>query len=506
MQKVNPFSDYGAIVTNERFIGRKVEIELIRGRLLGEKSFGNLAIMGLPRIGKSSLGWNSIMTEKENLASRNILPTWISLGEYSDLFECFHEVLDNILNSIDSDKKESIQSSHDGFMENDKPLVKRRFVKKFFKSLKASGYRLILIFDEFDNAKSIFNLQDFQFLRELSYNPETKIGILTISRKTVQEIEPDEGILSNFYQIFSDLNLNLFNEDDLDAYWNRISTFGLKVSDVYKTSVYDLVGSHPYLLDLLNNEVYLKINETGLGLDLTIKESFNNLKLKVFNEYESIINLMKHEHLDRMMIQMVVGPVYDICQRDIERLLKYGIVLPTEDNRYESFSRYFTNYLQLKTYDIQIWPLWNEVESEVRNLIKAHLLLKYGEDWETGYRKEFKNKDGHADVLDGNQYSMGLVKERSRSKKLFGNLASDHLIDYTLPRQMFDNFISKDWTWYGKIFGGSKGDWKQIFDHLSKIRNPLAHNNPNFLSSSDKSLADGYCRKILELIIESRKT
>jgi hypothetical protein len=214
---------------------------------------------------------------------------------------------------------------------------------------------------------------------------------------------------------------------------------------------------------------------------------------------------MKHEHLDRMMTQMVVGPVYDIGQRDIERLLKYGIVLPTKDDRYESFSPYFTRYLQLKTNDIQIWPLWNEVESEVRSLIKAHLFQKYGDDWETNYRKEFKNKEGYSDILDGNQYSMGLIKERSRSKKLFGNLASDHLIDYTLPRQMFDNFISKDWTWYGKILGGTKGDWKLIFDHLSKIRNPLAHNNPNFLSSSDKSLADGYCRKILELITECRK-
>jgi hypothetical protein len=505
MQKVNPFSDYGAIVTNERFIGRKNELELIRGRLLGENSFGNLAIMGLPRIGKSSLGWNAIMSNKEDLASRKIVPTWISLGEYSDLFECFHEVLENILNSIESGKKESIQTSYNGFVENNKPLVLRRYIKKFFKLLKADGFRSILILDEFDNAKSIFRLQDFQFLRELSYNPETKIGILTISRKTVQEIEPDEGILSNFYQIFSDLNLNLFNDNDLDEYWNRVSTFGLNISESYKTSVYDLVGSHPYLMDLLNNEVYLKINESGLGLDQTIKDSFNNLKLKVFNEYESVIKLMKHEHLDRMMTQMVVGPVYDIGQRDIERLLKYGIVLPTKDDRYESFSPYFTRYLQLKTNDIQIWPLWNEVESEVRSLIKAHLFQKYGDDWETNYRKEFKNKEGYSDILDGNQYSMGLIKERSRSKKLFGNLASDHLIDYTLPRQMFDNFISKDWTWYGKILGGTKGDWKLIFDHLSKIRNPLAHNNPNFLSSSDKSLADGYCRKILELITEWRK-
>jgi hypothetical protein len=506
MQKMNPFSDYGGIVTKDRFVGRKTEIELIRGRLLGENSYGNLAIMGLPRIGKSSLGWNSIMAKKESLLKRNIIPVWISLGEFSDLFECFHEVLEHILETIESDKKQSIDNSYEEFIKRSKALEKRRFLKKFFRSLKAYDYRIIIIFDEFDNAKNIFSLQDFQFLRELSYNPETKIGILTISRKSVQEIEPDEGILSNFYQIFSDLNLNLFNENDLAAYWERTSGFGLNISESYKDKVYNLVGHHPYLLDLLNSQVYTKINETGLGIDQTIDESFSILKLKVFNEYESVINLMKHEHLDRMMTQMIVGPVYDITQRDIERLLKYGIVIASEEDSYLSFSPYFSQYLHLKSHEIQIWPLWNEVETEVRSLIKTHLSNKYGDEWEDSYRKEYKNKNGKVDILDGNDYSMGLIKEKMRSKKLFGNLASDHLIDYTLPRQMFDNFISKDWIWYGQSLGGNKGDWKQVFDHLSKIRNPLAHNNPNFLSSSDKSLAEGYCKKILDLIISWRNS
>lgn len=59
----NPFSDYGGIIPTERFIGRKAEIKQIQKRILGE-SFGNLAIMGLPRIGKSSLAWNSIFEKR----------------------------------------------------------------------------------------------------------------------------------------------------------------------------------------------------------------------------------------------------------------------------------------------------------------------------------------------------------------------------------------------------------------------------------------------------------
>lgn len=65
----NPFSDFGGIVHGERFIGRKNAIEKIAERVLGP-TYGNLAIMGLPRVGKSSLAWHAIMDRKEELISR----------------------------------------------------------------------------------------------------------------------------------------------------------------------------------------------------------------------------------------------------------------------------------------------------------------------------------------------------------------------------------------------------------------------------------------------------
>ena len=507
MKRLNPFSDYGGIVKGGRFIGRRPHIEIIQSRLLGEDSFGNLAIMGLPRVGKSSLAWNALMIHKEELRSRKVIPIWLSFGEYVNLFECIENVMLEISESLVSHGDDTIklEECRIGLKKRTSRIEKRRFIKKYFRLLKIGGYRLLLIFDEFDNAKKILKLHDFQFLRELSYNPETKIGILTISRKSIKEIEPDEGVLSNFYQIFTDLNLDLYDSSDIDLYWARVSSFGVSVSEEYKDVVNEFVGRHPFLLDVLNYEVFNNIDESGVDLKDVIKNSMDKVKLKLYNEYESIITLMGHEHLDRMMSQMIVGPVYDISQRDIQRLLKFGIVIPHTNDSYQAFAPSFGNYLEIKSQQINIWPLWNEVEVEVRELIKSQLFEKYGENWEVGYRKEFKNKDGKVDVLDGNQYSQGLIKERDRSIRLFGSLASNHLIDYSLPRQMFDYFLSKDWPWYRKVLGRQKNDWKPVFEHLAKIRNPLAHNNPNFLSSSDKSIAEGYCKKILDLINKSKK-
>ena len=51
-----------------------------------------------------------------------------------------------------------------------------------------------------------------------------------------------------------------------------------------------------------------------------------------------------------------------------------------------------------------------------------------------------------------------------------------------------------------KIFKKQYNSWKPIFDHLAKIRNPLAHNNLNFITEADKNRAIGYCQEILKLI------
>ena len=513
MNSKNPFADYGGIVINNRFIGRKKEIETIQNRLLGP-SFGNISVVGLPRVGKSSLVWNAIFLEKEILIEKKIIPIWISFGEYDSIYETLDEIIFEIGEVIiEISTAGELQEITDKINMSISNLEKRRFIKKYFKFVKQKGFRIIIALDEFDNAKNILSLQDFQFLRELSYSTETKIGLITISRKSIQELEPDNGALSNFYQIFTDLRLKLFSNLDIDLYWNRIENLGLYVSNDYKTLSDEYCGSHPYLLDVLNHEVFNQLSQTEIDLKETFLVIIDDLRLKLYNEFEAILKLMTFEGLGEKLMQMIVGPVYDISQRDTEKLLKYAIVYKSVTDNYSSFSKYFNDYLLLKSSSIDVWPLWSEVERELRTLIKRELFETFGDDWEVGYRNSFGikhesilgEKSRKVDILDGGPSSIGLNKEKERSKILFGDLASDHLIDYTLPRNMFESFISKNWAWYVKTLGNDKNYWNPIFMHLSKIRNPLAHNNPNFLSDSDKNLAEGYCKIILEKITNGKK-
>jgi hypothetical protein len=116
-----------------------------------------------------------------------------------------------------------------------------------------------------------------------------------------------------------------------------------------------------------------------------------------------------------------------------------------------------------------------------------------------GFEKEFGERR--------KQLLENLRSLKEKNKKAFGDRASDNLIDYSYPMDMFNGFISSDWKWYSEIFGvkTQSNDWSKKFEHLGKIRNPLAHNNQGFLTPSDRNIATGYCQEVLGLIQKWRQ-
>ena len=86
----------------------------------------------------------------------------------------------------------------------------------------------------------------------------------------------------------------------------------------------------------------------------------------------------------------------------------------------------------------------------------------------------------------------------------FPAMKGNHIVDFTLTSQIFDIFIKWDWSWFGSIFKGDKLTWHGKFDHLSKVRNPVMHNNPGDIKA-DIDLAKQYCTEIESAISTWRK-
>jgi AAA+ ATPase superfamily predicted ATPase len=126
----NPFSDYGGIVTESRFVGRKDEIQAIKNRLLGV-SYGNLAIIGLPRIGKSSLAWNAVYKNKENLISNKIISVWVSFGEYESIYDAFADIIFDIGETLVELKELSLSLNeiNDKIIKSESNLEKKKIHK-----------------------------------------------------------------------------------------------------------------------------------------------------------------------------------------------------------------------------------------------------------------------------------------------------------------------------------------------------------------------------------------
>lgn len=512
-ESLNQFVDYGGIVCGDRFIGREIELQTIKQRVLGP-AYGNLAIMGLPRVGKSSLAWQGIMMRKKELIANNTIPIFFQTGSCDDSISFFRQMADllneELMMICPDERYTKLGERLITTIKYEKDSTEFTLaLQKYFKLVKRLGYKVIYILDEFDSVQAFFTVANFQLLRELSYNPETKLCLVTCSRKTLQEIEAKNGAISNFYGIFSEIRLGMFDDDSMKAYWERVSETFVP-SEEYKKLANFYVGRHPFLLDYYNDFCIRK----GLANDINNEELLNEIRLNLLTHFNTIQDTLKHEGLLDKAIQLVLGPAYNVKKVEEEKLLKYNFILIVNNEEklnilghligstyqgksYTCFSDFFTNvFEQNHIIDIDYWPIWTETEKLVRELIKIYVNETFGADWENGIYAKFGNTANWAKQFDQLKFT------REKDQKLFPG-ASDNLIDYTMTRDMYNVFMSVAWKdWFGNVFGVDKKPWAAIFNYLAEIRNPMAHNNKEFISQDQITLAQEYCKKIKDTIKE----
>ena len=508
----NPFADYGNIIHGERFIGRCEEIQTIEQRVMGRNQYGNLAIMGLPRIGKTSLAWHAIMENRESLLQNTTIPIFVPVGSCKtsrNFFQMLVLMLNDELEFVcdETNKIQKISTIANGLQQIENEVDFFLNVEKFYKFVKRIGYKVIYILDEFDSVQGIFEVADFQTLRELSTSPDTDICLVTCSRKTIQEIEALNGAISNFYNTFKDIRLGMYNDDDIKTYWQWVENYYTIDEDYIKNAEF-YVGRHPFLLDFFNN--YCLVDNK----DIDDVDLISKLRLELLSQFSTIQDTLNNEGLLDKAIQLVVGPVYDVDKIAEEKLLKFNFVKIVDNEQklmilgrlmgstyqgksYTCFSDYFTHVLERNVIaNVDYWPIWTETEKMTRQLIKTYLDERYGLDWEVQIEADCGRSKTWSDSF------AALKSTRAKTLRLFPG-ASNHLVDYTLTRDMYNVFINTGWgAWFNQVFGADKKPWSTKFNYLADVRNPMAHNNSEFISDEQKALATTYCQEIKRAIRE----
>lgn len=528
------FHRTGKIVYGDRFVGRDNLLSEMRDSVLSLND--NLAVMGMPRVGKSSLVWQCFMYHKEEVIENDyMIPVFCETGsvssekDYIDLF--FTASYNCILELVNNKQYIQINKVYDTHLKGDYQSYKKattqtdenNAIKSFYKHLKSvAGYSVILILDEFDHVHDFLTLRGFQLLREISYNPDSGVCIVTTSRKSIKEIEPLNAHISNFHGTFEHMYVGMYNQDDLDAFWSRIED-SLGIPGNVKNQINDMVGGHPYFTDLCCLHYYSNEKEDNI--------LNQGLKLKLFNEFSQIISILERDNLLKPAIQIVVGPLLEnIPDTTIIRMKEWGFIKEVsnkekanilgassfeddnDDNVYILFGSLFSRLFYAKyLLDTPYWPLWGETENKLRGIVKIFVSQKYGEEWCSRIKEENKYNDEWL----GRFISMENRYYENKDLPIYSGYKS--IIDFAETGQLYHLFIRKYWNVaFANIFKATVKDikdaqknntqvdafqcWQKRFTTLIVLRRPYAHNNSQYITEEDISTAKFFCHETLDTI------
>ena len=217
----NPYFNAGAIIGGERVLGRKREIRRIQERLLGDRGYASAAIIGMPRIGKSSLVQKAILDDADELAkARRIIAFRIEVGTVKSFEQLLAELVRETTQRVTEfgHSTEPIKAQAAAALKAG-PDQQWYEVRTLFRLLRKDGIRIICILDEFDAGRHtcIGSPQNFHFLRELGSNTEFKIGLVLVSKRDLGDISRQAGHHSDYWaNVLKVLDLGPFGEDDLE--------------------------------------------------------------------------------------------------------------------------------------------------------------------------------------------------------------------------------------------------------------------------------------------------
>lgn len=489
MQVANPYADFGGVVTGARFIGRERELRMIASRVFGSGSFGSLAIVGLPRVGKSSLIAEAIRrAEVDSLALRTVV-VQLNVGEFDSIDVMFKRLVEELHECVRRRDLSSDEIECRVIEALSERCIDFGRVRRVFKSLRSAGVRPVCVLDEFDAGRRLFAAapQCFHWLRELCSNPQFKAAVLIVAKRRLQDVARLAGHESDYWQnVLMISGLGAFSTSDTALFFARLDSDGISMNQACRESVRDVCGSVPYLLDCFAYRAWERV-QRGLLLDLDwVSETCSELAATYV---EQITPILVDSSLLLKAVQIFVGPQRDVTSDDVRVLHELGVV-GLDGETIRPCVPALVVGLQSMAEQIDVWPLWRQTERALRLGLQARLEIVYGTGWPT---KLIAGKPRLKDLV--------LRCQRDYDRDIGRGTASDEsvsLLSYTYPMELYE-LMCADWKRLGRpLLGDDKGEWSIKFSALARIRTPLAHNRDEGVGVSQRVYAEGVCHEILE--------
>jgi hypothetical protein len=491
----NPFTNTGRSVTGTRFIGRKEGLDEIEHKVFTSDP-ANLAIIGGPGMGKSSLVDQALVLYEEKIREHNILPIRINLGTYQRSFDFFYALPKRVLREL---KKRGhqldplLESAAENCQQEERSgRVAFEAIQYFFEIVRLSDTCVLFILDEFDDARLLFKDDGtgFQQLRDLSYMPECRVTYITLSRRTIMQIELQTGVNSTLDGIFFFKHyVRPFEAEDWQEYFARLTGIGISVTSAHKQEIEFYTGGAPTLLEHLSYEI-VEIWRKHQKID--VRAAYEKTKTSFNAYYKRIEKRLQEDQSFKKLLQITYGPVVDITKADVDDFLAYGLIKPAPHHRYTVFSSDFQQYVSIIARQTELWPLLKNTEIALRRAIEAALHRAYNEQWvEKVEKKHPKIKEIFA-------------KCRHRQKNNVTNFGqtSSRILDGSDLSDLF-TIIELEWETarFANILRFSRVDWDQRATFLRPVRNAVAHHNGEaVLKEHHKQQAEVYLKEIMGVL------
>lgn len=518
----NPFASPTEEVEGDDFIGRKSILAEMHRYVVYPNKISNYHVVGLPRIGKSSLLKAFREKVRQNHYNLDLVVIYISLDKCKNSEAMWREIGKEL--RIELKRKLSSSNKYAAFEEElefegiNENNIDYDYVCSVAKCMKVVGFFGLVLIDEFDNFSTIASKATVGNFRTLINSSDYGIRAVIASRRMVERIEREiEGAVnanvSTLAPIFiNGCKLKMFNEEDMTDYW---TTIGKKicctVSEKYIQEVQYYVGSHPCLLNLINGSYWTKQESHNYIFDNSVGLSLND---ELVNELHDAFDLaawrdMKNWQLLRSLILSTWGPDENIPNKELSELDRYGIIdknqILTEPNGplRIAISRYFTEWMNLKRYVLPFGDEWSKAEGNMRKIVKCFCDDMYqGDEAKMIQHLETKNANGieiHANprfTARGRFNAMRdkMIKNRNKYPDM-----SLSLIDYSDPSDLPEIFFKREWHWFVQVFGNTWNDWDEKFSTINEVRNIKLHNNPG-IPQTRIELAKKYCHEVNEKI------
>lgn len=371
----------GKRVYGDLFIGRKADLEYIEARIIPNMPI-NLAIVGLRKIGKSSLVEQAFSVKyKDSLIKKNLVLVYIDLHTYATTADFFNALINttfNTLNKISGLKIAPIKEFYLKITANNTVDEDYDTIKSFFQEIKDAGYKIICIIDGFDAACTLFQNKrvTFRRFRELSDSPQYDINYVIISCRTIREIEIQIGGNSNLYQMFGDnrRDIGMFTDDDLQEYFEKFRSLKIPISPEIQQKISFYCGGYPYLLALFGNEIVSAFSEKKT---FDIDEIFRKTESTFVDIYEKILKFLDEIKLKEKFLEALFARKYSINgnqKTQLTQLINYGLLKMDVNQNYATFSAHFYQYLSEHnlacfSWDL-IWTSFPEVPSMLNRVEK----------------------------------------------------------------------------------------------------------------------------------------